>query len=350
MNETTAGISIIDLGAVADGHTDNAAVFRRAAETLADCRLGTIHVPDGIFITSEPVRLTRRVSLCLAPSAVLRAAPDFQGDALVVKGAEPPPDHEQFQGHETNGRICGGILDGNKLPILGIRVPSLARLAIQDIEILNARAGGIHAGPGPGYELTLRGVRIALDVDGTVPFVPGSVGLRIEGISDNHVSQVLVIGYETGVWTNGSSSAFSQVHVWNGRNRPLKTAFHCAGWQDMYSQCQSDNFDGVAFLVDAPFQRFIGNFCQSTARFGNTGQRIGFRLTPRGTHGAYFGNFFNPSTDAPIQPFEGALEGSTILGSLYNRHVVEGQVNRIASDEGGAAHVPPLEVGLPRGV
>lgn len=346
MRERIEGIDITSLGAVGDDETDCTTAFAEAAQRLAACTYGTIHVPEGVYRVRAPVRIAWRQSLQLAPMAKIKADPAFEGEALVVKGGEgKPSDAGGFGGHDLGGSIRGGIFDANRLPIVGIQVPWGARYAIRETEVLNARAGGIHLGAQGWYEATLQGVRIALDVDGSTPYEPGSVGLKIDRISDNHVSQVLVIGYETGVHATGSSTAFHQVHVWNGKNRPFLCGFHAAGWQDTYSQCQVDAFDGVAYRVAAPFQRFIGCMCQAKPKFGRCDGLIGFELGARATHCTFLGNYFNANKDAEITAFRGSDEGITALGNLYTGWVTAGRWNRVPSDEGGTAWIPPFEAG-----
>ena len=202
-------------------------------------------------------------------------------------------------------------------------------------------AGGIHLGEEGWYEATLRSVRIALDFD--CPHAPGSIGLKVERVSDSHVSQVLVIGYETGVHATASSTAFHQVHVWNGPNRPLKCGFHAAGWHDMYAQCQCDAYDETAFYVNAPFQRFIGNFMQTHDNFSSPEGLVGFDIGPAGTHCSYLGNFHNARENVPIErAFDGPMEGSTVLGNLYTENVRGGKENRLPSATGGKSYIPPF--------
>ncbi|MBS3764075.1 MAG: hypothetical protein KGZ25_12320, partial [Planctomycetes bacterium] len=294
------GVDVTGFEAAGDGKSDNADAFERAVSSLQRTRYGTIHVPDGVFEVSRPIRLGHSMSLNMAPSARILASQDFEGPAVVLKGEDGKPDDlgDDHSYHDYGGQICGGVIDAGGNEILGISIPWGCRYSIHDIEVHNARAGGIHLGEEGWYEATLRSVRIALDFD--CPHMPGSVGLKIERVSDSHVSQVLVIGYETGVHATASSTGFHQVHVWNGPNRPLKCAFNAAGWHDMYSQCQADAYDGTAFYVNAPFQRFIGNFMQTHDRYSTPDELVGFEIGPAGTHCTYLGNFHNARENAPI--------------------------------------------------
>lgn len=337
------GVDVQDFGAVGDEMFDCADAFEQACRALEECRYGTIHVPDGTFAVSRPVSLPHHVSLKMQPSARILASEDFEGRAVVLKGAEGRPEDlgEDHSHHDYGGQICGGIIDAGGLEILGICVPFGCRYCIHDLEVHNARAGGIHLGEEGWYEATLRSVRIALDFD--CPHAPGSIGLKVERVSDSHVSQVLVIGYETGVHATASSTAFHQVHVWNGPNRPLKCAYHAAGWHDVYTQCQADAYDGTAFYVNAPFQRFIGNFMQTHDNFSSPEGLVGFDIGPAGTHCTYLGNFHNARENVPIEEaYRGSMEGATVVGNLYTENVRGGKENRIPSATGGKSWIPPF--------
>jgi len=336
--------SVIDHGAVGDGSTDCTAAFEQAVAAVNHGGYATLYVPDGVFGITRPIHVENQMSLALAPSARILALPGFEGEAMIIKGGG---DHETdiWRAHDYGGEMFGGVIDGAGQAIIGIHCPWSRRHRIHDMEILNCTAGGLHVGPKGEYETTISHVRISLNVDGSMSASPDAIGLKIDGVSDNHVSQVLVIGYEVGVYATGSSTAFHQVHIWNGRNRPLKTAFHAAGHQDMYSQCQVDTYDDTTFFVDAPFQRFVGCFTQSHNKFGKPDRRVAFRLGERGTHGSYFGNFINSGEDAPQTAFTGNTEGCTILGTLFNPNTpADGRAHQIPSHSGGASWHPPLQI------
>ena len=336
----TASAAITDFGAVADGVTDNSDAIDRALETVNHGDYATVYIPDGVFGIRLPLRLGHHVSLHLAPSARLLALPNFQGEAMITKGEGKPLD-QSGPAHGYGGRIAGGILDANRQDLIGIDVHWARRFIIHDMEIINARREGIHLGRTGWYETTIRTVRIALAHD--CSHLPGSVGLHIEKCSDNQIHQVLIIGYETGIWAKGSSTAFNQVHVWNwGANRPLRCAFHAAGWQDTYSQCQADSPEEVGFRVDAPFQRFDGCWIQTGWGWA-AGKVVGVEITPRGTHGTFIGMYFSAPDDTPMaKGFDGTLEAATILGCQYTQAVHDGRINQLSSDTGGKSHVPPL--------
>ena len=341
------GLTITDHGGRGDGRHDNSAAFAAAFTRLADCAHATLYLPDGEFGVTQPVYVPNHVSLQLAPATRLFAMPGFTGEAVIIKGeaiAANPDGSENWGRHGYSGQIAGGIIDGGKLPIHGIITRWARRMIIRDLEVFNALAGGIRIAEQGWYEHTLRGVRVQIDFD--VTCVANAIGIEVVNGSDNHVSQVLVIGYDVGVKGASGSTCFSQVHVWKGRHRPFKIGFHAGGWNDCYSQCQVDEIaDGIGFVVDAPFQRFESCMVQG----GYAGMKpapgsvapVAFRITPRGTHCTYLGTFINPNDTTPfVAAFEGTLEGATILGTLYNPHAKAGAVSQIPSGTGGASFLP----------
>lgn len=334
---------------VGDGITDNSPIFDRLCARLAAGGAPGLQLPAGTYLLSRTLELPTAVSLHLEPGARLVAMPGFAGTAVVRKGRGP------LGVHHWNGRISGGLIDGSRQNLVGIHVPGACRLDICDLEIVDCLQKGIHIGLPPGektwgYEVNVRGVRCAIDLQ--TAHAPGSVGLHYEQITDSYVSQVVIIGYETGVASESASNDFSQVHVWSvTAHGPLKRNFHCNGWGDSYNQCYADApFDEgrecYGFLVSRPFQRFsncrvyCNNYtCDNTV--------VGFMLTDSGTHGCYIGNLFTAGKEKRIKAaYAGNLEAATILGNGYDPNVLGGRENRIASDTGGISYVPPLQANL----
>jgi len=331
---------------VPDGITDNAPAFEALFAQLTSDGITGLQLPAGTYLVSRTVELPTSISLHLEPGARLKAMPGFQGEALLRK------QRGELGIHHFNGRISGGLLDGNKQNIIGIHVPGACRLDIADIEIIDCLQKGIYIGSSDktwGYEVNVRGVRCAIDL--ATPHAPGSIGLHYEQITDSYISQVIIIGYETGVASESSSNDYSQVHVWSVTAQgPLKRNFFCNGWGDSYNQCYADApFDNgqecYGFLVNKPFNRFTNCRVYSNSfTFDNT--VIGFQLTESGTHGSYLNNLFTAGADRRIKAaYAGTLEAATILGGGYDPHVLTGRENRIPSDTGGISHIPTLYIG-----
>jgi hypothetical protein len=299
-----------------------------------------------VYGVSRTLELPTSVSLQLDPGARLLALPGFTGDALLRK------QRGEIGVHHYNGRISGGVLDGGRQNLIGLHVPGACRLDIADLEIVDCLAKGIYIGSPDktwGYEVNVRGVRCAIDLK--TAHAPGSIGLHYEKITDSYVSQVVIIGYETGVASESASNDYSQVHVWSVTDQgPLKRNFFCNGWGDSYSQCYADApFDGgsevCGFLVNKPFNRFTN--CRVYANTYTFDQTVtGFLVADGGTHGSYLNNLFCCGAQHRIKAaYAGNLEAATILGNGYEPNVAGGRENRIPSGAGGASFVPELRVG-----
>ena len=331
---------------VPDGITDNAPAFETLFAQLNAAGITGLQLRAGTYLVSRTVELPTAISLHLEPGARIKAMPGFQGEALLRK------QRGELGVHHFNGRISGGVIDGNKQNLIGIHVPGACRLDIADIEIVDCLQKGIYIGSADktwGYEVNVRSVRCAIDLN--TQHAPGSIGLHYEQITDSYISQVIIIGYETGVASESSSNDYSQVHVWSvSAQGPLKRNFFCNGWGDSYNQCYADApFDHgqecYGFLVNKPFNRFTNCrvYCNNFT-FDNT--VVGFQLTESGTHGSYLNNLFTAGADRRIKAaYAGTLEAATILGGGYDPHVLAGRENRIPSDTGGLSHIPTLNIG-----
>lgn len=328
-----------------DGATDNAPLFDKLFSQLTAAGVAGLQLPAGIYLVSRTIELPTSVSLHLEPGARIKAMPGFQGDTLLRK--QPG----ELGIHHFNGRISGGVLDGNKQNLIGIHVPGACRLDIADIGIVDCLQKGIYIGSPDktwGYEVNIRSVRCAIDLD--TAHAPGSIGLHYEKITDSFISQVIIIGYETGVASESASNDFTQVHVWSVTAQgPLKRNFYCNGWGDSYNQCYADApFDNdnecYGFLVNKPFNRFTNcRVFSNNYTFDNT--VVGFMLTPSGTHGSYLNNLFTAGADRRIKAaYAGNLEAATILGNGYDPNIIGGRENRVPSNTGGISHIPAFEI------
>jgi hypothetical protein len=332
------GSSWMDGSEVDDWHTE--LTSRIAA--LEERGGGTLELGDGVYEISRPLRLVSSVSLVMTPNAVIRAAEGFEGDAVLIKGSGKS---STFSG--TGGWIRGGVIDGNKLPITGIRVEKIARLEIADLVVRNALLKGIHMLEG-GYEKNL--TRIRCDVDGRTPYAPGSIGIHYES-GDSKVFLAHVLGYETGVRSDLWSNWFTLVHVWNSSAQgPMYYCFYCNGDNNTYNQCYADSPTTAGFYVSKGHQSFIQNRVYHS-RWAEDVTGAGFFITPEGKHGTYIGNvLFADEGHRLARAFDGDLEGATILGSSSWR-VMGGLENRISSGELsedpnlGSIQRPPLHLG-----
>lgn len=295
---------------------------------------GTIELGDGVYEISEPLCVPTSVSLVMTPNAIIRAMPKFNGDAVLIKGGG-----EQSTLSGTAGWIRGGIIDGGRQPLTGIRVLRMHRLEIADLVVRNCTYKGIHL-LDDGYETNLTRVRCDVDLD--VAYAPGSIGIHYER-GDNKVVLAHVIGYETGVRSDRGSNWFTLVHVWNFelKHGPMKYCFYCNGANNTFNQCYADSPSIAGFYIDQPHQSimqcrvFFSRWAQD-----NTG--VGFQITPQGRYGNYIGNeLFADDAHRLAKAFDGDMEGACILATT-GINVLGGYENRLPS--GDNVNRPPLHL------
>ncbi len=326
-------LDITTLGAVGDGAFDNSPVLDRA---IAESK-GTIFLPDGVFGISRPLVLPAHLSLQMAPGAVLRALPGFQGEAVVVKAAGERGNPMSY------GSIRGGTIDGGAQPLTGILVPYACRLHIGDLEVKNCCRKGIDIGAEGWYEVNVSNVRCYLEPH--VRNLPGSIGLHYQRCTDSLVLSVVIIGYETGLRSDSSSNDFQQVHVWNFKdNGDLMVCFACNGWNDTYNQCYADSpitdGPGYGFYVTRPFQR-ITNCRVYNNQWAVDDTVTGIYIADGGTHGTYLANHFTAREDHRIRmAFDGNLDSACIVGNSYAETVIGGLVCQLPSGGGGQSRMP----------
>ena len=204
-------------------------------EALAKAGGGTLDLGDGIYEISKSLRLLTSVSLVMSPNAVLRAKQGFDGDAILIKGGG-----SKSKFTETSGWIRGGVIDGGKQLLTGIRIEGegneggVARLEISDILVTNAMYKGFHFLKG-GYEKNLTRVRCETDMN--IPYAKGSIGIHYEN-GDSKIILAHVIGYETGVRSDLYSNWFTAVHVWNSEKQgAMPYCFYCNSDDETFNQC-----------------------------------------------------------------------------------------------------------------
>lgn len=293
---------------------------------------GTLELGDGVYEIGKTLRVPVSVSLSLTPNAVIRAKNKFEGDAVVVKGGG---EHSKFSG--TAGWIRGGVIDGGRQPLTGLRVEKLHRLEIADLVVHNCTYKGIHLLKG-GYETNI--TRVRCDVDTDTPYAPGSVGIHYER-GDSKVILAHAIGYETGVRSDGGSNWFTLVHVWNvdPKQGPLNYCFYCNGSNNTFNQCYADSPSIAGFYVTQPHQSIMQSRVYYS-RWAKDNAGVGFLITPKGSFGNYIGNVVFSNKDHRLaKVFDGNLEGACILATT-GWDSLGGYENRLPS--GDNASRPPL--------
>lgn len=110
-------LSVVQLGALPDGHTLNTAALSNAIQQLAAKGGGVVLVPAGLWLTG-PVELKSNINLHLATGATLLFTADFNQYPLVKANWEGLPQMRNQSPisatNATNIAITGrGIIDGN---------------------------------------------------------------------------------------------------------------------------------------------------------------------------------------------------------------------------------------------
>jgi hypothetical protein len=330
-----------------DGQADNAEGFTNLFAALVNDGITGLRLPAGVYGVRDTIELPVSVSLHLDPGAIIKALPGFRGESVLREA------QGELGVHHFHGRVSGGMIDGGKQNVIGIHVPGACRLDICDMEIVDCLEKGIYIGQPKeiktwGYEVNVRSVRCAIDLK--TRHADGSVALHYEQITDSYASQIVIIGYETGVASESSANDYTQIHVWSVTDQgPLKRNFYCNGWGDSYNQCYADApFDEgrecYGFLVNKPFNRFTNNrvYCNN---YTHDNTVTGFQITDGGTHGSYLNNLFTAGPEKRIKAaFAGDLEAATMIGNVYDPHVIGGKENRIPSDTGGISHIPEFKI------
>jgi hypothetical protein len=321
--------SVEHFGGIGDGQTDNSAAFVAYMEYLRERGHATLAVPDGTYGIGRTLTIANGISLQMTPGARISALPGFVGDAVVQTQPDGEWPKDQY--------IIGGTIDGSKLPVVGLRIPKGLGITVQNLIVRNALKTGIEIGAERCHEVNISSIRIL--VDPGVIAMPDSKGLHYIHGHDSQARDVIVVGFETGVWCTGGSNNFHMVHVWNyDRNIKLAKCFHAAGPHNTYNQCYGDSpivpagEAGYGWYVSAPYTRVIA--CEIFANQWTVADTIiGIHLTPDAKQCAFIGNHFWVSSPKeaghPIDmraAFDGALEGSTFLANTYTDHIHTGKV------------------------
>ena len=316
-------------GGVADGQTDNSEAFAAYMGYLQGRGGGTLSVPDGAYGIGRTLTIVNGISLQMTPGARILALPGFAGDVVVQTQPDAEWPKDQY--------IIGGTIDGSKLPVVGLRIPKGLGITVQNLIVRNALKTGIEIGAERCHEINISSIRIL--VDPGVIALPDSKGLHYIHGHDSQARDVIVVGYETGVWCTGGSNNFHMIHVWNyDQNIKLRNCFYAAGPHNTYNQCYGDSpivpagEVGYGWYIAAPYTRVIA--CEIFANQWTVADTIiGIHLTPDAKECAFIGNHFwvgSPEQAGhPIDmraAFDGALEGSTFLANSYTDHIHGGKV------------------------
>jgi hypothetical protein len=297
-------------GAKGDGVTDDTAALA-AALTAATGK--TLWVPDGTYLLASGLTIPDNTAVILSSNAVLRATGAM--DAILQT--------DQAVEHKNN-IIEGGFLDCNSLAVSGIWLKWFSKFTIEDVEILDHKGpnGAIRLGRTAGtssYEAFIQDVRVNR-LDGVAP--ADSKGVEFENAGDSHLSDVVIVGQQYGVYGAYNDSKLTRVHVWNygPDHGSLVVGFHCLGVDAVHVQCQVDGpassncfYAGGARLV------YLGCATNNPAAAdGGTDQTAGCVFVDAGASATIMGCTFKGSADAR---WASDISGTGTIKALHNHAI-----------------------------
>ena len=234
----------------------------------------TIWFPDGEYLLSHPICTPadprKSVDLRLSNYAILRAAPDFSGEALVRLGAKDPANDTATPG--SNYALCGGVLDGSGVTG-GVTIEGGRETAIRELSIKNAIVGihifyGANAG---SSDADVRDVNI-IGTGGT-----DSVGIFAEGF-DNTFTNIRIGHVFVGVHLRSGANVLRNIHPLyysDYTDYENSCGFLDASGSNVYDFCYSDQFC-VGFRTLGDISNVYSNcYCYWYSAAG--GREIGFR-------------------------------------------------------------------------
>ncbi len=240
----------------ADGKTDIADEIQKIIDSNPN---RTIYFPDGIYLISKsiltPADPKKSVDLQLSNYAVIRAADNFNGDALVRLGGKNAANDTHTAG--SNYSLTGGVLDaGGKTN--GVSIDSGRETIIRNASIKNAVVGiDIKYGANSGSsDADISDVNI-IGTGST-----DSVGIRVEGY-DNTFTNIRIGNVFTGVYLKSSANSLRNIHPLyysDYTDYENSCGFLDEGGNNIYDFCYSDQFcigfrtfNGVSSIFDNCF-------------------------------------------------------------------------------------------------
>lgn len=218
----------------------------------------TLYFPDGEYLVSAPLYTPadpkKSVDLQLSTYTVIKATPDFSGEAVVALGGKDPFNDIKTPG--SNYSLTGGIIDCSGIAT-GVAILSGRETKIQNTSIKNA-ATGIYIGYGANSGSSDSDIR---DVDITGNEKPDSVGVLVEGY-DNTFTNMRIGGVYTGFYIKSAGNSLYNIHpLFYGNFAGFETSvgFYVEGSNNTLNYCYSDQFC-TAFRVSGK-NTFDNCFC-----------------------------------------------------------------------------------------
>ena len=239
-------IDVHSAGAVGDGAADDTEAIANAATTCG-VKSGILYFPPSrdAYTTTKTVNLPAKCTMEI--DGTLKATAPM--DAVVTVGAD---------GTANRRKIFGaGVIDSGNQAKRIILMQNYANFEITGITLMNgAPIAGIEVGPEGtkvGFEAYIHDIK--LFVPPGVASVPGNAGIWTHKGTDSSVSNMAIVGWDTGVRNSiHNNQPFSNIHVWGfGPNH---------GWKDV------SNLPTVCFDDEAGDARWTGDECDTPSRIG----------------------------------------------------------------------------------
>lgn len=213
----------------------------------------TLYFPDGTYTISKPLTTSadpaKTVSLVLSQYAVIQAADNWSGEALLIVGADGAKSDEDAVGVGSGCLITGGTFNANKktnaIKVAGGRDVVINHTAIKNFVI------GIHIAA--NY----------VDVDSVVGAganTPESIGVLIEG-SYNTLTNMRIVSIVTGIKLTAPDNVLRNVHPLCVSSRAESCGFWDTSSGNIYDYCYSDQFASGFRLADNNASVLSGCFC-----------------------------------------------------------------------------------------
>lgn len=250
----------------ADGKTDVADML----QALVDANPNrTIYFPDGIYLISHPIYTPadpqKSVDLQLSNYAIIRAASDFEGEALVILGGKDAKNDTHTVG--SNYALEGGILDGSG-KTNGVVIAAGRETAIRQVSIKHTVVG-IHVKYGANSgssDADINDVNI-IGTGGT-----DSIGVIVEGW-DNTFTNMRIGNVFIGFYLKTSANALTNIHPLyysDYTDYENSAGFVDEGGNNIYNFCYSDQFAN-AFVTKGSVSSIYDNcFCFWYSEAGHT--------------------------------------------------------------------------------
>lgn len=244
--------------------------------------------PDGEYLLSRPIMTSahpeRSVAFELSTFAVIKASPDFEGDALLRLGGG-----EHFNTIEkvgSNYGIRGGIFDGG-----GISIESGRESYVHSVSIKNARIG-LHIKWGANSGSADADIRL-VNIVGNGKL--DSIGVLLEG-HDNTLQNMRIANVHTGMLIKSGGNILRDIHpLYRYVGELSDQSAYESGiafddrWNDnFYEVCYSDQFctgfamgDGTANIYNDCFVMWYSDRGGKECAFKANGRFCSVIRTPK---------------------------------------------------------------------